>query len=43
MFRFISKTYPDHKLIITGDIAEDGKIALKSKGDYLCLLIQMNR
>ena len=25
MFRFISKTYPDHKLIITGDITDDGK------------------
>ena len=26
MFGFISKTYPDHGLIITGDIADDGKI-----------------
>lgn len=25
MFTFVSKSYPDHKLIITGDITDDGK------------------
>lgn len=26
MFAFISKMYPDHRLIVTGDIADDGKV-----------------